>query len=172
MQLSDIDAVMVLENISFAEPWPRSLYEREVTQGRFSRYHVIAPAAAETGLPPLLGQGGYWLMGEEAHIVTIAVDPAWRGHKLGKWLLLTLLAEARRRGAEIVTLEVRPSNTTALALYRKIGFVQIGQRRRYYPDGEDAHVLELTNLHEERIWEPLQRELVQLNKRMAVGIAI
>lgn len=172
MKLTDIDAVMILEHVSFPEPWPRSLYEREVAQGRFSRYFVIEPADAQTGLPPLLGQGGFWLMGEEAHIVTIAVDPAWRRHQLGKWLLLTLLAEARRRGAQTVTLEVRPSNAPALALYRKLGFVQIGQRRRYYPDGEDAYVLELTHLHEGRIWELLNLDLVELNRTMAVGIPI
>ena len=172
MKLSDIDMVMELEHASFPEPWPRSLYEREVSQGRFSHYLVIVPAEAGAGLPPLLGQGGYWLIGEEAHIVTIAVAAAWRRHRLGKWLLLTLMAAARQGGAAMVTLEVRPSNGPALALYYQLGFVQIGQRRRYYPNGEDAYVLEFAGLDQEQIWAPLRRIWEALNEAMAAGIVI
>jgi ribosomal-protein-alanine N-acetyltransferase len=118
----------------------------------------------------LLAQGGYWLMGEEAHIVTIAVDPAWRGHRLGKWLLLTLMAEARERGAQMVTLEVRPSNQSARALYERVGFVQTGYRKRYYPNGEDALILELSEVDQPSIWHPLAQELEQLNRSMTEGV--
>ena len=106
-------------------------------------------------------------MGEEGHIVTIAVDPQWRGKALGKWLLLTLIAEARERGAQIVTLEVRPSNAPARALYRRTGFVQIGQRRRYYPNGEDALILELADLDRPAVWDPLRHQLATLDEKMA-----
>jgi ribosomal-protein-alanine N-acetyltransferase len=127
MRGGDIDAVMVLEYASFPEPWPRSLYEREIKNDRYSRYLIVEPVAATKDSSALLAQGGYWLMGKEAHIVTIAVDPLWRGHRLGKWLLLTLMAEARQQGAQLVTLEVRPSNQSARSLYEQIGFVQIGE---------------------------------------------
>jgi ribosomal-protein-alanine N-acetyltransferase len=169
MRAEDIDAVMVLEHASFSEPWPRSLYEREITNDRYSRYLIVEPATS-TDLPSLLAQGGYWLMGEEAHIVTIAVDPAWRGHRLGKWLLLTLMAEARERGAQMVTLEVRPSNQSARALYERVGFVQTGYRKRYYPNGEDALILELSEVDQPSIWHPLAQELEQLNRSMTEGV--
>jgi [ribosomal protein S18]-alanine N-acetyltransferase len=170
MRAQDIDAVMVLEYASFPEPWPRSLYEREIKNDRYSRYLIVEPVPA-TGAPaPLLAQGGYWLMGEEAHIVTIAVDPAWRGHQLGTWLLLTLMADARERGAQIVTLEVRPSNHSARALYKQVGFIQSGERKRYYPNGEDALILELAELEQPAVWRPLAQELEQLNLSMMQGV--
>lgn len=167
MSAGDIDAVMVLEHASFPEPWPRSLYEREIKNDRYSRYLIVEPIRPTPSLPTLLAQGGYWLMVEEAHIVTIAVDPAWRGHGLGKWLLLTLMDDARQRGAESVTLEVRPSNQSARALYEHVGFVQTGQRKRYYPNGEDALILELARVHQPDVWHPLAKELAQLNNRLA-----
>jgi [ribosomal protein S18]-alanine N-acetyltransferase len=170
MHAQDIDAVMVLEYASFPEPWPRSLYEREIKNDRYSRYFIVEPVTATDVSSLLLAQGGYWLMGEEAHIVTIAVDPIWRGHQLGKWLLLVLMAEARQRGAQIVTLEVRPSNHSARALYRRVGFVQSGERKRYYPNGEDALILELAELDQPTVWHPLAQELEQLNLSMTQGI--
>jgi ribosomal-protein-alanine N-acetyltransferase len=170
MQAQDLDAVMVLEYASFPEPWPRSLYEREIKNDQYSRYLIVEPATITADGPSLLAQGGYWLMGEEAHIVTIAVDPIWRGHQLGKWLLLTLMAEARQRGAQLVTLEVRPSNHSARALYQRVGFVQSGERKRYYPNGEDALILELAELDQPAVWHPLALELEQLNRNMVQGI--
>jgi [ribosomal protein S18]-alanine N-acetyltransferase len=170
MHAKDIDAVMVLEYASFPEPWPRSLYEREIKNDRYSRYLIVEPVTAADAPSSLLAQGGYWLMGEEAHIVTIAVDPVWRGHRLGKWILLTLMAEARQRGAQIVTLEVRPSNHPARALYARVGFIQSGERKRYYPNGEDALILELTELDQPAVWRPLAQELEQLTLSMTQGI--
>lgn len=169
MRAQDIDAVMILEYASFPEPWPRALYEREIKNDRYSRYLIVEPATATEAPSSLLAQGGYWLMGEEAHIVTIAVDPAWRGHRLGKWLLLTLMADARERGAQIVTLEVRPSNRSARALYKRVGFIQSGERKRYYPNGEDALILELAELDHPSVWRPLAQELAQLNFSMSQG---
>lgn len=170
MQLSDIDEVMVLEQVSFPEPWPRSLYERELRANRLSWYRVIAPEQVLPGWPSVLGQGGCWLMGDEAHIVTLAVNIAWRGRGLGKWLLLHLMAEARLQGATTITLEVRPSNAAARALYQQVGFSQIGLRKRYYPNGEDALVLELTELANPLVWAPIQATLADLNAHMAAGL--
>jgi [ribosomal protein S18]-alanine N-acetyltransferase len=170
MRAADIDAIMVLEHASFPEPWPRSLYEREIKNDRYSHYLIVEPVAATEDSSSLVAQGGYWLMGEEAHIVTIAVDPLWRGHRVGKWLLLTLMAEARQRGAQLVTLEVRPSNQSARSLYDRIGFIQTGERKRYYSNGEDALILELAALDQPDVWHPLAQELEQLDSSMRQGI--
>jgi [ribosomal protein S18]-alanine N-acetyltransferase len=166
MQLTDVDAVMTLEHLSFADPWPRSLYVREVKEGRYSRYYIVETDTPDVEPPVLVGQAGYWLLGNEAHIVTIAVDPQWRGRSIGKWLLLRVLADVRGRGADLVTLEVRPTNTAALSLYRKLGFDTIGQRKRYYANGEDAYVLELAELNNAEVWQPLGAELAALDERI------
>ena len=90
----------------------------------------------------LAGFAGMWIMYDEAHITTIAVDPDYRGQGLGELLLVAMINEALRRGATWITLEVRVSNDLAQRLYRKYGFIVQGTRRRYYSDnGEDAYIM-------------------------------
>lgn len=91
---------------------------------------------------PIIGFVGMWLAFDEAHITTICVDLAHRGHGLGELLLLCMVDEAIARGANWLTLEVRVSNQSAQTLYRKYGFSVQGTRRRYYSDNnEDALIM-------------------------------
>jgi len=85
----------------------------------------------------VIGLAGYWLMAAEAHISTIAVHRNWRSQGLGEWLLLILLDKGQALGAEVATLEVRPSNHIALALYHKYRFEQVGIRPRYYSNNDE-----------------------------------
>ena len=86
-----------------------------------------------------MGYAGYWLIADEVHISTIAVDPQRRGSGLGELLLLNLLYLAFEHDAALVTLEVRENNYSAQALYHKYRFEIVGRRRGYYRDtGEDA----------------------------------
>ena len=71
----------------------------------------------------------------------LAVDPAYQRRGLGQWLLIQLLVDARQRGLHRATLEVRCSNQVAILLYQGLGFQVLGQRQRYYADGEDALIL-------------------------------
>jgi [ribosomal protein S18]-alanine N-acetyltransferase len=90
----------------------------------------------------IVGFAGMWSAFDEAHITTIAVDEPYRGRGLGEWLLATIFDEAVRRGANWLTLEVRVTNESAQALYRKWGFSVQGTRRRYYSDNnEDASIM-------------------------------
>lgn len=90
----------------------------------------------------LVGFAGMWMAFDEAHVTTIGVDPAHRGHGLGELLFLCMVDEAIARGALWLTLEVRVSNLQAQALYRKYGFTVHGTRKRYYSDnGEDALIM-------------------------------
>jgi ribosomal-protein-alanine N-acetyltransferase len=79
--------------------------------------------------------------GGEAEILTLAVAPAARRQGLGTALMGGALAGAASRGAEAMFLEVAAENAAALALYRGLGFAEVGRRRRYYADGADALVL-------------------------------
>lgn len=91
---------------------------------------------------PIIGFAGMWFAFDEAHITTIGVDPAHRGHGLGELLFLAMVDEAVSRGANWLTLEVRVSNVAAQALYRKYGFTTHGTRKRYYSDNnEDALIM-------------------------------
>jgi [ribosomal protein S18]-alanine N-acetyltransferase len=80
---------------------------------------------------------------DQAEILTIAVRPGARGQGIGRALLNALLAEAAKRGAMDLFLEVAEPNMAARALYAGAGAKEVGHRRRYYADGADALVLRL-----------------------------
>ncbi len=165
MTLADVDQVMELEEVSFPAPWPASLYRRELTRNPYSRYFVIR-SEIDGQAPPILGYGGYWILDDDVHITTLAVHPEWRGHRLGEWLLLHMLSDARERGARTSSLEVRPSNRAARQLYSRLGYREVARRRNYYPvTREDAIVMELVDLDRPDVWHPLQERLAQLHKR-------
>ena len=137
MTVDDIPAVLEIDRLSFPSPSNAQLYYNELTDNRLAHYQVLVrrDAAGET----LVGHTGFWLIADEVHVSTIAVHPDERGRGRGEWLFLNLLLEACRLSPLLVTLEVRTSNVTAQALYRKYRFQEVGRRRRYYHDtGEDA----------------------------------
>jgi [ribosomal protein S18]-alanine N-acetyltransferase len=105
------------------------------------------PAGTASGDPAIVGAALGQVLVDEGHVLDLAVDPAHRGGGIGRTLLAALLHQLTERGAAAHTLEVRPTNLAALALYRAAGFAVEGRRPRYYPDGEDA--LLLWRRHEE-----------------------
>jgi ribosomal-protein-alanine N-acetyltransferase len=91
----------------------------------------------------LLGYVGFRILKHTAHVATLAVHPEWRGRGIGEYLLLVAITEGLTEGKRRVTLEVRPSNRAAQALYRKLGFERTGIRRAYYRNGEDGWIMTL-----------------------------
>lgn len=146
MHLGDLPAVMAIEPLAFeGDAWPESVYRKEILR-RDSSYWVLEQGSGEaptSGHPPLfLGYAGFWIIDGEAHLMTIAVAPPWQGRGLGEWFLLELFDRMEEQGAQACTLEVRVSNLRAQSLYRRLGFVVEGRRRRYYSDnGEDALIM-------------------------------
>jgi ribosomal-protein-alanine N-acetyltransferase len=129
----DLDSVVEVESASFVEPWSRSLFAEEIAQPT-RRYLVALDGGA------VCGYGGVMLVGEDAHVVTLAVAPDYREQGVASRLLVKLVDLARAGGAKHLTLEVRESNQAALELYRKFGFEPAGRRRGYYKT-EDAVVM-------------------------------
>lgn len=131
----DLDELMEIERVSFPTPWSKESYVAEL-ENDFSLYL----AACYQGR--LVGYAGMWLIVDEGHVTNIAVHPDFRQRGLGVKLLQELMRLAAQRDIKGITLEVRPSNTPALRLYRKMGFVPNGIRKGYYTDsGEDAIVM-------------------------------
>lgn len=130
---SDLDEVMAIESESFVEPWSRSLFTEEIAQP--TRRYLIA-LEGET----VCGYGGIMLVGEDAHLVTLAVAPGHRELGVASRLMVDLVESARHHGVRHLTLEVRESNEAALELYRKFGFEPAGFRKAYYTT-EDAVVM-------------------------------
>lgn len=138
MTVDDLPEVHRIERASFSVPWPDDAYRSELIANRLASYLVVRA----DGLAGVIAYGGIWLMVDEAHITTFAVDPAWRRQGVGETLLLALLDLAVARRAREATLEVRLSNLPARRLYEKYGFRPVGLRPRYYSDnGEDALIM-------------------------------
>ena len=165
MTVEDLAQVAALEMQAFPAPRSAAFYRQEVTQNSYANYWVIhaVPAGVTVTESRVVAYGGYWLMGEDAHIVAIAVAPQWRGQRLAEWLMLELIATAWQQGAHLVTLEMRVSNRAASALYHKLGFQEVGRRKRYYRDNnEDALLLSLVDLQEAQTQQQLHLRLERL----------
>lgn len=133
MTPADVAAVSLLEVASFDDPWPPAAFFEELAiDGR--DYLVVE----ERGR--LVGYGGIMRIDEDAHIMTIAVDPSRRRQGIGRRLMLALIDIALDKGAEHLTLEVRATNAAARRLYEEFGFGVVGRRPRYYRD-EDAIIM-------------------------------
>lgn len=145
MSYHDIPYIEELEPLCFTAPWPGDTYRHELAHNKLSSYWVLRPASQTSDdAPPILAYGGYWLMGAEAHVMTIATHPDYRRRGLGRRLLAAMIDHARNAGATEITLEVRAGNHTAQAMYVAMGFVVVGERKRYYSDnGEDAILMTL-----------------------------
>jgi len=149
MTLDDLPAVMEIDRLSFTLPWPERSFRFELTGNDAS--HLIVAESSVGGEELLAGYLGYWQLVDEMHISTLAVHPEMRGRGIGERLLQAGLEQAWIQGAEMSTLEVRPSNEAAIALYRKYGFELVGRRRAYYQDNnEDALLMTLTRLSDWR----------------------
>jgi [ribosomal protein S18]-alanine N-acetyltransferase len=136
MRVADLPAVHDIERRSFSTPWPPHAYRTEIETNRLATYLVVRAGRV------VVGYAGMWLMVDEAHITTFAVDPPWRRRRIGERLLLAMLDLAISRHAREATLEVRLSNVPARRLYEKYGFRPVGLRPNYYSDnGEDALIM-------------------------------
>jgi len=136
MRRRHIRGVMAIERQVYPRPWSPNLFLSEMTDMR-NRTYLVARIGRD-----VVGYGGVMSYGDEAHITTIAVDPAHHRRKIGTRLLFELVSEGIRMGARAVSLEVRVSNTGAQGLYRRFGFRPVGIRKGYYQEtGEDALVM-------------------------------
>ena len=115
----------------------------EATTAASIRASLAREGALAFVVDPGLGFALGWRAGEEAEILTLAVDEDARGQGLGRALATALLDASRAAGARHVSLEVRGSNKPARALFASLGFAPQRTRPRYYRDGEDALVLGL-----------------------------
>ena len=141
----DIDGVYRIETLSFRIPWSRASFERDLSENPCARYLV----AEEDGF--LCAYAGMWLVLDEAHITNIAVHPDRRRQGYGELITSSLIRYAADLCMSFLTLEVRRSNAAAQALYHKLGFVDVGFRRRYYEDNqEDALIMVREHLPEPR----------------------
>lgn len=141
MTAADVDAVSEIEKMCFSIPWSKKAFETEVAENACARYLVLKEGGRA------LAYAGMWFVLDEAHITNIAVHPDARGKGLGEKITRALIQLAADSGMTWMTLECRRSNFVAQSLYHKLGFIDVGYRKRYYADtGEDALVMALEHL--------------------------
>lgn len=114
----------------------------------------------------VVGVVGFWLLFDEAHVITIAVRTSYRQQGIGEYLLLSAIELAMKVQAQVITLEVRPSNKGARALYEKYGFREEGLRVRYYTDNnEDAIIMTTAQFSEAAFQETFKRLKAEHTRR-------
>jgi ribosomal-protein-alanine N-acetyltransferase len=137
MGICDVVEVAAMEKAVFSDPWSADSFLAEVERNRDVGYPMVIRSEGE-----LIAYAVVWFIVDEIHIGNIAVRPDRHRQGLGALLMNHILDEGRRRSMAFATLEVRPSNAQALALYRRFGFREVAIRKNYYhDDSEDALVL-------------------------------
>ena len=124
MTLNDVDAVHAIEAATFARPWTKQDFVKEMTTNACARYLVAEKDGA------VIGYAGAWIVLDEAHVTNVAVAEQWRGQGVGRQLTAGLMQYASNLGVVYATLEVRRSNETAKRLYQSLGFEYVGVRKR------------------------------------------
>jgi ribosomal-protein-alanine N-acetyltransferase len=129
-----------IERRCFADPWSLNMLQSEVES-----QNSLYLAAIDSDNGRLAGYAGIVRILDEGHIHNVAVDLVYRKRGIGRMLIGELLTCARETGLRSIFLEVRESNTAAIALYSGFGFETAGRRKNYYQNPvEDALLMTLT----------------------------
>ena len=139
----DADGVARVEKACMPVPWSRESFWQEAANT--DAYYLLGIDIDKDNL--IMAYAGCWVLGNEGHITNVAVDPDYQGQVMGRKLMEKLVEAVKPLGVDSMTLEVRPSNTRALALYEKLGFKSVGRRPKYYTQPvEDAEIMWNTHI--------------------------
>lgn len=135
MQLDDLDQIMEIEPQIYSHPWSRGNFSDSLHAGYSCWVYELEGQ--------FIGYAVMMMVLDEAHVLNISIARDYQGRGLGRALLQNLIDVARRRGAQIMFLEVRPSNLAARGLYDSMGFNEFSVRKGYYPakDGREDAIL-------------------------------
>jgi [ribosomal protein S18]-alanine N-acetyltransferase len=132
----DLRKLLRIEQLVFPEPWSPEVFSSELAL-RKGRLYRAAWDDAE-----LAGYIGFLVTGDEAHITTVATDPAYQRTGVATALIVDGIRTLRADGVTKVSLEVAANNEPAQSLYRRFGFAPVSVRKNYYPvTGQDALVM-------------------------------
>ena len=135
MESAHVSQVAQLEKLCFSAPWSENSISSELTNP-LSCWLVALDGDR------VAGYVGSQTVLDESDMMNIAVDPQYRRQGIAQALVEELVKCLARKGSRCLTLEVRASNAGAIALYGKLGFIQVGLRKNYYRNPrEDAMIL-------------------------------
>ena len=140
MNADHLEELEKLERICFSRPWSRKMLAEEL-ENQCSAFLVAQDSITQQ----VLGYAGLLVMADEGYITNVAVFPEFRRQGVAAKLIAVFENFARGNKLAFLTLEVRPSNTAAIALYKGFGFEEVGRRKNYYDlPKEDALILTKT----------------------------
>ncbi len=134
MTMEDVPEVAVLEKQCFSQPWSAQVLEAELVNP-----NSVFLAAKEAGR--LIGYAGMHRVMDEGYLFNVAVDSGFRRRGIATALVNQLVEFAKENRMSFLTLEVREGNVTAIALYQKLGFGEVGRRKRFYVNPVEDAVL-------------------------------
>ena len=137
MNADHLEEIERLERICFSRPWSRRMLAEELEN------QCAAFLVAEDGQTgAVMGYAGLLVVADEGYITNVAVFPEYRRQGVAAKILEIYLNFAQANQLAFLTLEVRPSNEAAIALYQRHGFEEVGRRKNYYDlPKEDALIL-------------------------------
>ena len=162
-KISDIEQIFTLEReIYSAHHWSKKSFASEL-KNKYSRYLVFE---LDSENKEILGYVGYWILKNEGHITTMVVSQYHRRKHIADILLYNLINCAYKDGIKWLTLEVRISNLSAIGLYFKYKFKQLGIRKNYYQDNnEDALILWTDDITKNEYQDFLKEYFSQLKEK-------
>ncbi len=132
-----LEQIHEIENVSFPSPWSMKAFKAEIQNPSACLWALIEDEV-------LSGYICFWMFDSEIQLINIAIHPEKRQQGLGEYLLTKMIEDCISKGKHYIWLEVRPSNAAAKRLYQKMGFEEVGRRKKYYMDtNEDALVMSL-----------------------------
>ena len=135
MREAHVAAVAEIEKLCFSDPWSENSVRYELTNPL--SFWLVALEGDRVA-----GYVGSQTVLDEADMMNIAVHPDFRRRGVAQSLVKALVADLKERNVHCLTLEVRTSNDSAICLYQKLGFAQVGRRPNYYRNPkEDALIL-------------------------------
>ena len=145
MNADHLDELEKLERICFSRPWSRKMLSEEL-ENDCAAFLV----AEEPETRRVLGYAGVLVMADEGYITNVAVFPEYRRQGIAAQIIKVFCDFAEGNHLAFLTLEVRPTNTAAIELYRSFGFEEVGRRKNYYDlPKEDALILTRYFVYEE-----------------------
>ena len=137
MAAEHLDRLEQLERMCFSRPWSKKMLAEELDNQCAAFLVAVEPETEKA-----VGYAGLLVVADEGYITNVAVDPSCRRQGVAAQLLQVFDNFAKGNHLAFLTLEVRPSNAAAIALYEGFGFAEVGRRRNYYDlPKEDALIL-------------------------------
>lgn len=146
MKMADLDAVLEIESISHIHPWTRGNFSDSLEAGHWA--YCVRPQVDQAVTGSYLDPRILWAYCilypavDELHLLNITVTPKLRKLGLGSRIMSAIEGVAAQQKIPRIILEVRPSNLSAVNLYQKLGYEEIGMRKRYYPADKDTGMRE------------------------------